>query len=298
MGKLNKLEEAKFEAHSEVRRQNLLDYSKPDLMAPATRLDIGDNTEALPWFTGVETIDQCLPDQGIDRCGVHEIEPLRSNEMVSLTGFAFALLSRLRSSQPIIWCVTEQQVGEYGQLYAFGLERYGISPALIVFVRVQKAIDLHFALEEALKTKSAAAVIGEGAPPDFTGSRRLSLLARAHKTPCLLLNPNAGSGHGSAALTRWQISPVPSVEDPRDPLGPGLPSWLVALPRSRGGKAMPPMDAAHRQKYPTAQEYSTYPWRVIWNDETHSFCSFSVFLNGKASEKIEPYAAAHRALVG
>jgi len=233
-----------------------------------------------PWKTGNEMIDACLPEHGLGRTGLHEIEPLRPANMPSLTGFVFGLVSRLQSSQPVIWCVTAQQVGDYGHLYAFGLERYGISPAQVVFAKVSHPLHLHFALEEALKTDGIAAVIGEGQRPDFTGSRRLSLLSKKHQTPCLLMSPQSNRGRGSAALTRWQVASTQGVEDPLDPFGPGLPTWLVALSRIRGGQAMPEMEqkSEHQNRHNTS-----YPWRVVWDEQTLSFRSAAVFSNGAFS---------------
>jgi hypothetical protein len=229
--------------------------------------------------------------------------------MPSLTGFAFGLLSRLRSSQPIIWCVTAQQIGDYGQLYAFGLERYGISPAQIIITKVHHPLHLHFALEEALKTDGVAAVIGEGPRPTFTGSRRLSLLAQKHERPCLLLNSQVDGVPGSAALTRWQITPTQGVEDPLDPFGPGLPTWRIALPRARGGRTMPNIRDARRDfdiagephlnnTVPDNQTQTPYPWRVTWDEQTLSFREASLFSSGAVSQNSEPVAEPYSRLVG
>jgi len=247
------------------------------------------------WKTGVEVVDACLPASGLSRHGVHEIEPLRPTDMPSLTGFAFGLLARLSSCQPIIWCVTSQQVGDYGHLYAFGLERYGISPAQIIFTKVNHPLHLHFAMEEALKTDGVAAVIGEGPRPTFTGSRRLSLLCRNYQRPCLLLNGEVSGERGSAALSRWQVTPMPGEEDPHDPLGPGLPTWRVALPRARGGKTMPDMHT----KTPTQTPYmSSYPWRIVWDEQTLSFRPTALFSDRTVSQSAGTSAVQNQTLVG
>ena len=245
------------------------------------------------WTTGISAIDSCLPETGLNRAGLHEIEPLKPSDMPSLTGFAFALLSRLRSSKPIIWCVTASQIGDYGQPYAFGLSQYGISPSQIMFARVAKDRDLSFALEEAIKTQGVAAVIGEGTRPCFTGSRRMSLLCRTHQTPCLLMSRDSSGRTGSAALTRWQIQPLPGVEDPRDPYGPGLPHWRVALQRVRGGRAMPGIDDASISPVNTH-----YPWRLVWDDQTHSFRPASVFCQPTAHEGGSPRQGTQKTVVG
>lgn len=261
------------------------------------RLETDQNTKNKlpPWKMGVDFVDSCLPEAGLSRSGLHEIEPFRPTDMPSLTGFTFALLSRLRSSQPIIWCVTAQQIGDYGQLYAFGLERYGISPSQILLTKVKHADDLHFAMEEAVKTDGVAAVIGEGARPSFTGSRRLSLLCKTHKRPCLLMSANTEATLGSAALTRFQIAPTHGIEDPRDPFGPGLPTWMVALPRARSGKTMPRMEA---DTFSENQQNTSYPWRIAWDDQTHSFRPAALFSNRTLYEDVPETSAAQKAMVG
>ncbi len=253
------------------------------------------NNSPPPWKTGIDLIDNCLPQTGLSRAGLHEVEPLRPTDMPSLTGFTFALLSRLRSNQPIIWCVTAAQIGDYGEPYAFGLERYGISPAQIIFTKVRHAADLHFALEEAVKTQGVAAVIGEGPRPSFTGSRRLSLLCKTHQRPCLLMSTHNDDALGSASLTRFQIAPTHAIEDPRDPYGPGLPTWMVALPRARSGKTMPPMQA---ETFSEHQQSTSYPWRITWDDQTHCFRPAALFSNRALYQDASQTGATQKAVVG
>lgn len=250
------------------------------------------------WSTGIAAIDTCLPDEGLSRSGLHEIEPLNATDMPSLTGFGFALLSRFGSGLPIIWCVTAQQIGDYGQPYAFGLERFGISPAQIIFVKVRHATELQFALEEAVKTQNVAAVIGEGTRPSFTGSRRLALLCRNHKRPCLLMSGSSDDALGSAALSRWQIKPEQGVEDPRDPFGPGLPTWRVALPRVRSGKTMLPLQDSLLHDDPHQTNNTSYPWRIAWDDQTLSFRPATVFSNRAVSQSSKTENAYQKTILG
>ena len=232
------------------------------------------------WNTGARVLDDLLPESALASAALHEVEPLRATDTPWLTGFAFGLLSRLRTTDPIVWCVTREQVGDYGQLYAHGAERYGLCPSQIVFARVNHPLHLHFALEEALKAEGVAAVIGEGPLPDFTGSRRLAMLAKTHGTPCLLLNPLAGEGRGSAAQTRWQIKPTTGVTDPLDPFGPSLPTWLVSLARIRGGHP------------------SSKPERIVWDEQTYAFRPASDFSDAAVSEHRTQGDTFKQALVG
>ncbi|MEM8750192.1 MAG: hypothetical protein AAGF28_07810 [Pseudomonadota bacterium] len=259
-----------------------------------------DREDLTPWATGFDPVDECLPGRSLNRFGLHEIEPLRPTHMPSLTGFAFGLLSRLRSSQPIIWCVTSAQVGEYGQLYAHGLQRYGISPSQIIFSKVHRPVHLHFALEEAIKTDGVAAVIGEGPRPTFTGSRRLSVLTREYGRPCLLLGDGAKAAGGSAALTRWQIAPCQGAEDPHDPFGPGIPTWWVSLPRVRGGRASLSMEPSSPPAITTNQKHNINqsPWRIVWDDQTLRFHSASLFRHGTVPTRHPAFRGPSKTMVG
>lgn len=224
------------------------------------------------WLTGAEAVDACLPPQGLQRAGLHEVEPARTGTMQVLSGFAFGLIARLRTPGPIIWCMTHEQIGECGQPYAYGLQAYGIWPAQVMITRVAKEAHLHFAMEEALKTPGVGAVLAEGRRPSFTGSRRLSLLAREHDTPCLIVCPFGDGETGSAALSRWQVAPVAGVEDPRDPFGPGMPAWRVALARMRAGQPMPGFhEATH------GGQSAHYPWSLVWDEQTLSFRPAAAF---------------------
>ena len=241
------------------------------------------------WTLGIHEIDRRLPENGLARAGLHEIEPLYPSEMPFLTGFAFSLIARLRSHKPVLWCATSRQIGDHGQLYAHGVERYGIHPRQIIMVRVPRSKDLYFSLEEALKTKNIAAVMGEGPLPDFTGSRRLALLAKRHKTPCLFINDIAEQGQGSASLTRWQVTPTSGPDDPADPYGPGPPCWQVALPRVRGGYPTPKLNSRNPENH---------PWRIIWDEKTLSFHSTTIFCNRAIPENTAKKKPATKTMVG
>ncbi|WP_054000192.1 ImuA family protein [Ahrensia marina] len=247
-----------------------------------------------PWKLGIERIDEFLPSFGLSQSGLHEIAPLKTSDMPCLTGFVFGLLSRLQTDKPIIWCITASQIGDYGHPYAFGLSRFAVSPAQIIFAKVTKDKSLPFAMEEALKTDGVGAVIGEGPRPCFTGSRRLSLLCKTHQTPCLSMTTDSHASNGSSALTRWQVAPQHGVEDPRDPYGPGLPTWAVALPRVRYGRTMPALD----DQNVTQNKKTNYPWRIVWDDQTLSFSEASVFSSRALFESSAPNREPPKALVG
>ena len=214
-----------------------------------------------PWATGIEALDEALPNETLAVNACHEFTPFRQNDVPHVAGFIWALLQCLPKRRLdgglIVWCQTAFNAREYGRLYAPALIGSNIGPERFLFVSVPKERDLALVLEECVRTKSVAAVIGEGPAPDFTASRRLTLAAQVSRVPCLILN-TGGNISASSAETRWRVAPIAGPPDPDDPKGPGKPAWSLTLARSRGGNAA---------RNPTLAK----PLDVYWNNETHSF---------------------------
>ena len=202
---------------------------------------------------GDPAIDGALPWGGLRRGGLHEIAGMSGD--AAAFGFAAALLARFgkhdQRDNKVLWCRSRRFDQEAGQPYGPGLARFGLSPAQLLLVEVSRPADVLWAMEEGLRCRGLAAVLGEGVSPDLTASRRLQLAAEAGGTTALLLPSTAAST--SAALTRWRVKALPS----RPQLaagsggGPGRPRWQVALWRCRGGRAG--------------------EWCLEWHDETLRF---------------------------
>ena len=98
-----------------------------------------------------------------------------------------------------------------------------------------KPVEL-FALEEGLRCRDLACVIGEiaGNPRalDFTASRRLTLTAEKHGVPLWLVRLDAGRDLSSARM-RWDVRSAPSPHHRWNDRAPGIPSWRADLFRSR-----------------------------------------------------------------
>jgi protein ImuA len=94
-----------------------------------------------------------------------------------------------------------------------------------------------FALEEGLRCRELACVIGEiaGNPKalDFTASRRLTLTAEKHGVPLFLVRLDAKPDLSSARM-RWQARAAPSLSPRWNAEAPGSPSWRAELFRARG----------------------------------------------------------------
>jgi protein ImuA len=91
-------------------------------------------------------------------------------------------------------------------------------------------------MEEALKTRDLAAVIGElaerGEVADLTATRRLSLAVQKGGSLALLLRQYAW-GEPSAAATRWQIAGAPGATDEFG--GLGATAFSLTLTKNRRG---------------------------------------------------------------
>ncbi len=107
----------------------------------------------------------------------------------------------------------------------------------LIHVAAKRAEDALFALEEGLRCRDLALVIGEivGNPRalDFTASRRLSLTAERCGVPLFLVRHDAQADLSSARM-RWQVRATPSLPPRWNAAAPGPPSWQAELFRARG----------------------------------------------------------------
>lgn len=117
--------------------------------------------------------------------------------------------------------------------------RPGLPAALrrrVIHVAVSKPEDALFALEEGVRCRDIACVIGEitGNPRalDFTASRRLSLTAEKHGVPLFLVRLDADRDLSSARM-RWQIRSAASSPPRWNSAAPGLATWHCELFRAR-----------------------------------------------------------------
>lgn len=115
----------------------------------------------------------------------------------------------------------------------------GLPPDLchrLIHVAAATPEDALFALEEGLKCRDVACVIGEiaGNPRalSFTASRRLSLTAERHGVRLWLVRLDAQPDLSSARM-RWQARAAPSPAPRWNPAAPGTATWHAELFRAR-----------------------------------------------------------------
>src|SRR5690606_31434079 len=136
-------------------------------------------------------------------------------------GFAALMLASLMGRTGLgVWCRPASD-GDAAQPYAPALARCGVAVDRLFFVPARRTADLLWAMEEALRSRRFAVVLGGAGAPDLTATRRLQLAAEAGgSTALLLVSPRAG--RLSAATTRWQVVARPA---PR----PGISAWQLSL---------------------------------------------------------------------
>lgn len=142
--------------------------------------------------------------------------------------------AELEDRRAILWVQDRAAARLSGRPYRPGLPQ-AVRHRLI-HVLAEKPQDLLFALEEGLRCREIACVIGElaGNPKalDFTASRRLSLAAEKHGSALWLVRLDAARELSSARL-RWEVTSAPSPAPEWNRQAPGLPSWRAELFRAR-----------------------------------------------------------------
>ncbi|MGF1630125.1 MAG: ImuA family protein [Kiloniellaceae bacterium] len=209
---------------------------------------------------GLATLDDALPGGGLPLGALHEIEGERAEWDDGATlGFCLALLARLQRAFPdsgqILW------VSRRGDLYPPALAGQGLDPGRFLLVRAGSDAEVLWAMEEGLRCRRLAAVVGEVEGLDRLAGRRLQLAAEASLgggcgiTAFALhrrFRPLRQGRAASAALSRWRVTAAASNDDLEESFI-GRPRWRLDLLRCRGA--------------------APGSWQVEWDDAA---CGFSL----------------------
>ena len=143
-------------------------------------------------------------------------------------------LDEAEDRRNILWVQDISAIKACGRPYRHGLPRE--LRHRLIHVEAKSAEDALFALEEGLRCRDIAFIVGEilGNPRalDFTASRRLSLAAERHGVPLWLVRLDARPDLSSARM-RWQAGAAPSLSPRWNAQAPGRPSWNAELFRAR-----------------------------------------------------------------
>lgn len=152
----------------------------------------------------------------------------------ALTNTPRDALPEAEDRRSVLWVQDRAAMRLSGRPYRPGLPDW--LQGRLIHVAADKPEDALFALEEGLRCRDLACVIGEiaGNPRalDFTASRRLTLAAEKHGVPLWLVRLDAARDLSSARM-RWEVMAAPSATPAWDARAPGRPAWRAALFRAR-----------------------------------------------------------------
>jgi protein ImuA len=190
---------------------------------------------ALPF--GIAEVDGRLAEGGLARGALHEAAPAGAalGDEAAATLFLAAAAARfaIAADGQVLWALARRD------LFAPGLAQAGLAPDRLIYAECGRDEEVLAVVEEGLRARSLAAVVGEVARLPLAAGRRLQLAAEEGGTAALLLRRRRRSGADplglpSAAVTRWRIGCVPSA--PLAVPGIGRARWSVELARQRGGE--------------------------------------------------------------
>jgi protein ImuA len=217
----------------------------------------GAGASMLPF--GVAAIDAHLPGGGLLLGALHEVSGLGPDLEDGAVPAAFiaGIAARIDPTKPVLWC----QAAMNGDLYGPGLAACGLGPERLVLARARTETDLLWAMEEGLRNRALAAVVGELAELPGPASRRLQLAAEASgvtafalrrvrsvrapgknensrtnpiglKNKAKIFGPTPLSAAPNAAMTRWRVAALRSnILDEELEYNP---LWKIDLFRARG----------------------------------------------------------------
>lgn len=186
-----------------------------------------DNT-ALDSMLG--PIKDAFPNQSFPVGAIHEFVCAGAEDVSSTGGFIAGIVGFLMAAGGVsIWVSASRTI------FPPALKAFGIEPDQIIFVDLQKEKDLLWVMEEALRCKGLAAVVGEVGELSFTASRRLQLAVEQSRVTGLIIRQQPRYLVPTACVARWSITPLPGIVE-EDLPGVGFPGWNAALLKVRNGK--------------------------------------------------------------
>jgi protein ImuA len=180
--------------------------------------------------TGLGIIEQAFPERSFPVGAVHEFISSAPEDGAATNGFLAGLLQGFIGAQgTCLWISTRRTI------FPPALKAFGIAPERIIFIDVLREKEGLWAIEEALKCKTLAAVVGELKEVSFTESRRLQLAVEKSHVTGFIHRYKPRTENTTAFVSRWKIKSLPSVLEDGMP-GVGFPRWQVQLQRVRNGK--------------------------------------------------------------
>jgi protein ImuA len=185
----------------------------------------------------LEPICSAFPNNTFPIGAVHEFICSGSEAAAATTGFIGGILTSLtRQGGVIAWISSSSNV------FPVAMKGFLPEPDKIVFIKLKTEKEVMWAMNEALRCESLAAVIGELNDIDFKSTRRLQLAVERSMVTGFILKmdsrrnlTNESKQNPTACVTRWAITPLPG-EHADDLPGLGYPRWNVELMKVRNGR--------------------------------------------------------------
>lgn len=193
------------------------------------------NEAASPVSFGLPLLDEAVGGRGLPP-GAHQSAPAEPQDHAAPLILPLMIAARVSSQARVRLLIVQEREAarEGGELYAPGLEAFGVEPEATAFVRPADGAEVLRVVDEAVKRCAVPVVLAElrrGASlADLAATRRLNLAAQRQGAFLFFLTPDLGAT--SAALTRWRVASAPSRAPPRR-LGP--PAFHLHLVRNRLG---------------------------------------------------------------
>jgi protein ImuA len=177
---------------------------------------------------GLNVIKDAFPNSTFPLGAVHEFFCTDSESNSASYGFIAGIVSSLmKTNTPSIWISSSKLI------FPTSLKSFGIDPDKIIFIQSKRSKEILWVVEEALKSNSVSAVVGEINEISFLESRRLQLAVEQSKVTGFLLRQNP-KNLATSCVTRWRVTPIPSEK--KSIPGIGFPKWNVELLKVRNGK--------------------------------------------------------------
>lgn len=203
-----------------------------DLRLRIAALEHGGTTRSVVPF-GDAAIDRALPGGGLPQGALHECAGggLGAVHGAAAALFVAGILARLKGQ--VLWCLRTRD------LFAPALAGAGLSPDRVIYAEGGDDKMILLCMEEGLRHKGLAGVVGEVTRFPLTASRRLQLAAETSGVTGFVIRRWRKVAEAeefnqlTAAATRWRITAAPSIQLPVP--GVGRPRWKLELLRCRGG---------------------------------------------------------------
>ncbi len=202
--------------------------------------------------TGLGPVLKAFPYHTFPTGAIHEFISYSAEASAATGGFISGILGPLMKEGGVcIW------ISSYSTIFPPALQSFGIVPESVIFIHLRKEKEMLWAMEEALKCESLAAVVGEIPEMNFTHSRRFQLAVEKSRVTGFVLRHHPKTMQANACIARWQVISLPGESE--DMPGVGFPKWNVELLKVRNGKPGKWQLAFKEGRFYTAEKIPVLP---------------------------------------